>query len=188
MKDIVRYAVFGLLDEEATCRVGALQQQLTELTANRTALFFPAHITIRGRFWASDRSVNGVLRHLRESGSYASGPFQLIGPVFRPPDLLWLELSAATLGFRELSRMHRDVSALFRSIVQRDEVPADHAGEGFQPHVTLGWGCSPVDVGELEVSSLPISLSAEVASLALVKYPGEWPVTECLEIIETAPV
>src|SRR5687767_12709376 len=120
MKDMARYAVFGLLDEAAACRVRALQQRLTGLTANCTALFFPAHITIRGRFWVNDQSVNAILLRLREYGSYDAGLFQLTGPVFQPPDLLWLELGTATLAFQELSRMHRDMSATLKSLVQRD--------------------------------------------------------------------
>ena len=186
MSDLSRYAVFGLFDEATARRVRSLQHRLTERTGNRTVLFFPVHVTIRGRFWARPCLAEEGFRRFRKSNSYDPGLIELTGPAFHAPDLVWLEIGAATHGFQELGRMHRDANETFRSVLEKDEVLPRYAGDGFFPHVTLGWGCAKENADELLVPSSLATIAGRLTSLALVRYPTVWPVNEDLDMIELA--
>ncbi len=186
MTDLTRYAVFGLFDQQTTCRVRALQHRLTERTGNGTVLFFPVHVTIRGRFLGSSADILPAFRRIGESITRDPGIIELRGPVFRQPDLTWLQIDPATAGYRELCWMHRAADRVLRPYIVRDEVSPHHAGDSYCPHVTLGWGSSEADVLALPTTQAPVAIVAQMLSLALVKYPKEWPVDEDLKIIAEA--
>jgi len=184
MAELTRYAVFGLFDDRTTCLVRALQHQLADWTGNRTVFYFPVHFTIRGRFWADPRDAVDAFRRFGESDAYNLGGIELMDPVFRGPDLAWLQVNPATQGFREFCRMHRAADAALRPIIVRDEVSPNHAGEAYCPHVTLGWGSFGGDVLALLRSRPPITMVARLVSVALGKYPRGWPVNEDLTIVD----
>jgi|SRR5271157_716035 len=184
MTNLTRYAVFGLFDEQTTCCVRDYQRRLTDRTGNGTVLFFPVHVTIRGRFLASAPDALGAFRQLGGSITRDLGPIELRGPVFRPPDLTWLQIEPATEGFRELGRMHRAADTVLRPYIIRDEVSPLHAGDSYYPHVTLGWGSSEADVLALFTPQASVVIVARLVSLVLMKYPEEWPVKAGLKVVD----
>jgi hypothetical protein len=184
MADSLVYAVFGLLDEVASRRVRALQQQLTGRTGDRTASFFPVHVTIRGRFRAQPRLAGAAFRRFCESERHAPGAIELTGPVFRAPDLAWLEVGRSSRSFRELRRIHGNADDAVRGILDQDEVAAEHTGDGYTPHVTLGWGCNEEDVRALAAQEPSLVIAARLVAVALAKYPAGWPVSEELEVVD----
>ncbi len=182
MTDLSRHAVFGLLDEATTHCLRSLQLRLAEKTGNRTALFFPVHVTLRGRFRTRPCLAEEAFRRFCRGDAYSPGPIELVGPVFRAPELVWLEVAAGTHAFHELARMHRDASEAFQTVLEEDEVPPEFAGAGYRPHVTLGWGGTAADAEQLAPAS-PTVIAARMTALALVRYPPEWPVREELTIV-----
>jgi hypothetical protein len=149
-------------------------------------LFFPVHVTIRGRFLASATDAVEAFRRLGETITHDVRMIELRGPVFRPPDLSWLRIDPATASFRELRRMHRVADTVLRPHIVRDEVSPLHAGNSYCPHVTLSWGSSEADVLALFTPQAPVAIVAQLVSLVLVKYPEEWPVKENLKIVNVA--
>lgn len=183
-----RFAIFGVLDERAGLLVRGLRERLSEATGNRLALSFPVHVTIRGRFLAHEVDARFVFGQLVQV--WAAGPpgmLSLSGPAFCPPDLAWLQVEQSSLGYESLARLHREADAACLRCLVRDEVSAEHAGDGFSPHVTLGWGVTASQVTELLHSSrLPIN--SWVERFALARYPSDWSQSRPVELIQSVDI
>jgi hypothetical protein len=80
--------------------------------------------------------------------------------------------------------MHGNANEAFRGILDQDEVAAEHAGDGYAPHVTLGWGCNEEDVRALAAEGPSLVIAARLAAVALAKYPAGWPSSGKLEVAE----
>lgn len=174
-----RYAVFGLLDDATARAVRPLQQRLSAATGNDLAQRFPVHITLRGRFRCTPDVVTQVwdelrLRHDRQHHIVLSGP------VFRVPDLLWLEASPESTGYADLVRWHGELTRALK--VTEDETSPAHTGEGYRPHVTLGWGASE-QLLDGPIEPFPLNLTTTVTTIVLAEYPATWPASGVVQPI-----
>jgi 2'-5' RNA ligase len=168
-----RYAVFGLLDDDATQAVRSTQQRLFGITGNDLALRFPVHVTLRGRFQADPEAVNRAWEQLCLR-LHGPSRFRLSRPVFRPPDLLWLEVKPESPGHANLVRWHSELTRELEAVVTEDETQPAHTGEGYRPHVTLGWGVTG-EVLALSGEIVPSASTAFVTAVVLAEYPSTWP-------------
>lgn len=184
MSELARYAVFGLLDKPTASSVRALQQQLARRSGNGVALHFPVHITVRGRFLSEPQHAVSAFHRLMGQEALSQASMVLSGPVFRLPDLVWLEICSGASSCAELATLHAKADAIFRQEMRHDEVMPEHAGENYCPHVTLGWGCSEADLATTPGLESKVKLVATLTSLALVAYPAMWPVREDLVVVE----
>lgn len=186
MRHVARFAVFGLLDELTSSSVRAIQRQLGAFTGNQTVLHFPVHITIRGRFWAEPHVAVSAFHSFVETRQLALDSLSLSGPVFHPPDLAWLEIQRESAAFRKLAEVHHHAEAALLSIILKDEVNPQHSGNGYLPHVTLGWGCRKEVLEDTPGLNAELKMSASLRCFALVGYPEGWSVSEDLIIVEAA--
>ena len=188
MPDPRLYAVFALLDDASSHCIRQIQLNISGITGSNTALLFPVHITLRGRFWGPSPLVVNLFREFGEKLQSKPISMSLRGPTFKTPDLMWLEVAGAMDDMAELRRLHRDFDDLLRVAVIRDEVDPLHSGNTYKPHITLGWAASETHTMLLTGSIGQITLRANVSSLALARYPGTWPITEKVELVEHVPI
>lgn len=168
-----RYAVFGLLDDSAALLVRPLQERVAATTDNDLALRFPVHITLRGRFWGTPETVTEAFRRAG-CPTVTACELMLHGPVFRPPDLLWLSVEPLGVGHSELVRLHKHLERALKPVMSLDETLPTHAGAGYRPHVTLAWGATDDAVRRWDLPAVH-SIRAQLADVVLAEYPDTWP-------------
>lgn len=185
MTELMRYAVFALMDDQTTSFVRMLQRSLSDRTGDCTVSFFPVHVTVRGRFLTNSSSALSAFKDIAHSKPFEPYRVELVGPVFRSPDLVWLQVRGGTAGSQQLGSLHEAVDAMTLPLIVEDEVSPLHRGKDYCPHVTLGWGCSEAGFLEYAATQPPLRFQARLKSLALVKYP-QWPLREDVQIVAEA--
>ena len=179
-----RFAVFGIPGDELSSTIRGYQKNLSAVTGDRRALRFPVHVTLRGPFRTDAARLVGLIESLRGCcRSHGSFPVTLHGPVFVEPDLCWFEIKTGSTGFSTCLDLHTRLENLSRPLVLMDDVPADHKGADYRPHVTLGWNVH-ASARQL-LSERPGDLSATINSIALVRYPDDWPARGTVRAIES---
>lgn len=176
-----RLLILGTLNDELSTGIRHYQERLSSLTGNLLALRFPAHITIRGPFWTETglaRSRDWIENICR---SYRQIEIVLNGPASVDPDLCWLEVDPASAGFAGLRELHMKLEDEVGSLVAIDDVPANHKGENYRPHVTLGWGTDSATHRNLPAWRATGFLDR----VAVAVYPQNWPIKGNVEIIES---
>jgi len=180
-----RYALLGLLDPHAAECIRILQQDVAAMTGNSTALLFPPHVTILGRFWAEPSRALTAFHQFTALSVCPPIKMMLAGPMFHYPDLAWLDVVMNSVHFHHLVHLHGIATQLVVRVCTRDETPQEFTGDRYHPHVTLGWGCDP-DSGSRVSTLVPdILVAATICTLALVEYPNGWPITEAVRIVES---
>jgi hypothetical protein len=180
-----RLLICGLLNDGFSDAVREHQNRLSRLTGNLLALKFPVHITLRGPFWTGTdvhtlgNILYGVCRFHRRV------QVLLKGPAFIDPNLCWLEVDPASTGFLNLSDLHRHLEDEMNPQVVLDDVPANHKGNNYRPHVTLGWGMN----SDAHPNQLPFRESTDLVAtlerIVIAGYPEGWPSEGTVEIIES---
>jgi 2'-5' RNA ligase len=134
------------------------------------------HVTLRGRFIAGQESAFRAFRRLTEVLEHAprSVELHLTGPEFQSPDLVWLEVDPKTPGQRALFSLNRIAESACKQCVLVDEVPREHKGDRFRPHVTLAWGVKKNLLKRARFHA-PTRLVSRITRIALARYPDEWP-------------
>lgn len=77
-------------------------------------------------------------------------------------------------GHTDLVRWHGELTRGLEGVVTEDETSPAHAGQGYRPHVTLGWGASG-DMSALPDGPGQTILTAFVTAVLLAEYPSTWP-------------
>lgn len=173
-EDLERLAVYGIVRGRARRELRCEQQLLSQRSQNDLALRFPVHVTLRGPFWGLRQEVTSALLRMESLPFSLPIPIVLDSPSLTDNALAWRPVAHSLEGWRLLSQLHRALTSLVRPCVVRDDVPPDHQHEGFLPHVTLGWGVTPVlwrSLGECHWSPL----ETQIRGLALARYPSTWP-------------
>lgn len=179
-----RYAIFGLIDQTTAKLIRTSQQVLSTCTGNSLALRFPIHITLRGPFWANSNGIHSLLNQTKKStAAFHRLEVLLEGPVLVSPALCWLELTATGPALQYMSRLHNVLEGLVAPLMLRDDVPDEHKGANFRPHVTLGWGVSPVTLCANLFNAEPLRLHGMIESIAIVRYPEKWPEEGSVEVL-----
>lgn len=162
-------AVFALVDEAASSFVRLQQGALMSLTNDSTALRFPVHFTVRGRFWADPNAAWSCLSRLPEYAEIAAEQILFVGPKC-VGELVWLEAECT----HRLGRLERAVDNRLRHIIVQDEVSAAHKSNGYRPHITLGWNAPAPIQAEFNRNRLPTGIAVRVTKIVLVEYPVDW--------------
>jgi hypothetical protein len=180
-----RLLICGLLNDDLSDVVRQHQKLLSCSTGNQLALKFPVHITLRGPFWtdAEIHTLGNILN--RVCRFHRRIQVLLNGPVFVAPDLCWLEVDPASAGFSNLSGLHRHFEAEMNRQVILDDVPANHKGDNYRPHITVGWGMN----SDTHLNRLPFRESANLIGtlerIAIAGYSEGWPATGNVEVIKS---
>ena len=185
MMSLRRFAAFGLLDPLTAATIRPLQERLAAATGNDRALRFPVHVTLRGRFWGDPVQVRDAFEEAALPGA-ARIALRLNGPVFRHPDLLWLAAQAVP-GPCGLTWLHEVLAAALAQAVVRDETASGHAGAGYRPHITLGWGATEETLQSGAEEILPVDIHADVVAVVLGIYPDSWPDSGRVYVAEAWP-
>ena len=176
-----RYAVIGILDSACAVVVRRLQKATTLRTGNDLALRFPTHVTLRGRFLGTPKDVKHAFLRTRYRLSVPP-QFVLIGPIFKHPELLWLTVDPAGPGHRMLAKLHQAFSAGLLPAIKHDETPKKYVGNGYVPHVTLGWGATLGLANERKPEQV-VRLSCSISEIGLAEYPDDWPASGKVHVI-----
>ena len=180
-----RILVMGILDERLTAVVRDYRRRLSSLTGNQLALRFPVHVTLRGPFWTETDAgalgdfVHGICKDSRMVS------IVLDGLAFVDPGLCWLPVKLQTEGAAALYAMHRRLDRELAPHVVRDDVPPDHKGRNYRPHVTLGWGVDASVCGNQPLFSDCDGLTGTLHGVAVGSYPDDWPDRGDVEIISS---
>jgi 2'-5' RNA ligase len=180
-----RLLIMGIFSEEFVGLVRRNQEMLSNLTANRLALKFPVHVTLRGPFWtnAEDRSLWCILEEVCRSFRRFRATFN--GPVFVEPDLCWLEADAASTESSSLLRLHRHFEQRLKPCIVIDDVPEEFKDRKYRPHVTLGWG-TDVHVCQNMLSRFKLpDMPSVVERVAIGGYPKTWPMEGAVKVLES---
>ncbi|MHC1728787.1 MAG: 2'-5' RNA ligase family protein [Syntrophobacteraceae bacterium] len=161
------------------------QTRLSYWTGNRLAQKFPVHVTLRGPFWTSAEmhTLSECLQ--RVCRLYRPIPVLLNGPVFVDPDLCWLEVVRTSTGFADLLDLHRHLDEEMKRHLVIDDVPANHKGNNYRPHMTVGWGADAAIRDKVEPIWKPGKVTGVLEKAALAVYPEHWPVEGRVELVET---
>lgn len=179
-----RFLIFSTLDDALSVLIRQQQTRLSCLTGNQLALKFPVHITLRGPFWTGAEIPALSICLQRIYRLYHPIPIILDGPVFVDPDLCWLEVVQTSAGFANLLDLHRHLDEELRRHVVTDDVPTNHKGKDYRPHVTVGWGADAA----IRHSRPPFwhcGITGVLEKVVLAVYPGHWPAEGEVEIVET---
>ncbi|WP_435051653.1 2'-5' RNA ligase family protein [Desulfoferrobacter suflitae] len=179
-----RYAIFGLIDHSTAELIRTYQQVLSVCTGDSLALRFPIHVTLRGPFWANSNGIHSLLYQTKKStAAFHQLDVLLVGPVPVSPSLCWLELTASGSALQYMSGLHTMLEGLVAPLMLRDDVPDEHKGANFRPHVTLGWGVSPAALCDNLFNAGPLKLHGIIESIAIVGYPEKWPEEGSVEVL-----
>lgn len=188
MSNIGRFAIFALITniDEETIRVE--QRCLTSLTANTMALSFPVHITLKGRFIASEDIVINFLKEIDLTSLHLQTNIGLSKPRYIESQLSWLEVLPNTLGFDTLVLLHNFFEKEINSFVVLDEVPEYHKNLHFRPHITLGWGVTLEVWYKYSFNRIFRSSQAQISHVALARYHQKWPLEESVTSVLKIPI
>lgn len=204
-----RLLILGIPDESLSQAVRQRQEEFSSATGNRLALYYPVHITLRGPFWtdADSKSFRDCLKRICRRHR----PLQVLldGPVFVEPDLCWLQVPPTEPCFPALRDIHDDLEDEVNRLISVDDVPARFKGEGYRPHMTLGWGIDsfnvdsgsfdpPTNTGSSKATTLtdephktrrsslwrPLNLSGTIERIGIGLYPEGWPAEGTVEVVE----
>jgi 2'-5' RNA ligase len=169
-----RWAIFGLLDAKTEAVIRRVQSELSILVRNDRALRFPVHVTVKGRFLASESDAESVFRELAMAWNEPLAA-RLCAPSVSSAGIAWLSVSDPD-SLATLRLFHRDAEGLVAALGLVDEVPFEHKLNGYVPHATLAWNCRTEELDRVdnEYGQLIESLRASVVDLALVRYPVDW--------------
>lgn len=131
MSTIDRFAIFALVVDSNEEKIRAEQHCLTNLTGNTTALGFPMHITLKGRFLAPKDTVVDFLKEIDLTFLHIQHNISLSEPMYIEPELSWLEVLPNTSGFHILVSLHCFFEKEISRFVIFDEVPAEHKNSFF---------------------------------------------------------
>lgn len=177
---LARYAVFALIDSTTAAEIRREQEALAPFTKDRTALRFPVHVTLRGRFWGEpdmvSQAFDAIVGRLVHT---ATTTFTLVGAA-HVDRWAWREPQRSSVAARWFHDGHAIAEACSASACVRDEVEPSHRGAGFRPHVTLGWEVTAMvwETYSRESGSQNASRDREgawVSAIALGRYPDGWP-------------
>ncbi len=182
-----RFAVYALLGEDAARRLRRFQLALANLTSDPSALSFPAHVTLRGRFTASWSTVASFQK---EAAALRSGVFGCawLGPLYVPPKMAWLEVPPGYDGHQRLSDLHCYFDCWATRVLTSDETPSAFAGMEYRPHLTLGWGVTQEVYGLFIELVKTLNGRGRIEHLALACYPDTWPAAGEVEILARVPL
>ncbi len=183
-----RLLILGIPDESLSKAVRQRQEEFSSATGNRLALYFPVHITLRGPFWtdADSKSFRDCLKRVCRRHR----PLQVLldGPVFVQPDLCWLQIPPTEPCFPALRNIHDDLEDEVNRLICVDDVPANHKGDCFRPHMTLGWG-TVISLQQTQPSLWrPANPIGTIERIGIGLYPERWPAEGTVEVVESFPL
>lgn len=139
---------------------------------DETCKRFPEHVTIRGRFIAHDSAIADLVAAGREVFRILP-PFaaELHGPRVFGSGLTWYELSDDASLVAILRAIHEQLNhKLIQSgLIEEDEVPGEHSGDSFTPHMTLAF--NGVDAARIDCA--PSRMQVRFVEWGLFRY-DEW--------------
>lgn len=182
-----RFVIFGVVDEVLFEAVRVYQNALSRLTGDRKALCFPVHVTLRGPFWTDSGNLPSLIQRIKlHCESRFAFKVAVTGPVLVQPDLCWFEVITGTDGFSVCRDLHTRMREIVRPLAAADDVPADHAGINYRPHMTVGWGVGAAIPDGIFAG--PVSLVGMMRSIAVARYPDSWPIAGDVRVVESIPL
>jgi hypothetical protein len=106
-----------------------------------TALKYPIHVSIKGRFIAHRNVGQNDLARSLAVLSQSVKPFtaEVFGPTKVNDQLYWMECQPSSPGYTSFRCLHSLCEGLLEDKVLQECTPPEFRFEGYRPHVTLAW-------------------------------------------------